>query len=160
VIFESILNRPPTAAVRLNPEVGPELERIIEKALEKDRDTRYQHAADMLADLKRVKRDTESARIIAQLEPSTKPAKSGRLWLMAGAIVLLALAGAGILYVRSTRSAQIDSIAVLPFTNAAGDANAEYLSDGITESLINNLTHVPTLKVKSAIGFSVQGKGG
>jgi hypothetical protein len=56
VVFESILNRAPTKLARLNPEVHPELERIIDKALEKDRDTRYQHASDLLADLKRLKR--------------------------------------------------------------------------------------------------------
>jgi serine/threonine protein kinase/Tol biopolymer transport system component len=62
VIFESILNRVPAAPVRLNPGISVELERIILKALEKDRDIRYQHASDMRADLKRLQRDTDSGR--------------------------------------------------------------------------------------------------
>jgi eukaryotic-like serine/threonine-protein kinase len=61
-IFDSILNKAPTSPVRLNPDVHSELERIIDKALEKDRDTRYQHGTDLLADLKRLKRQTESTR--------------------------------------------------------------------------------------------------
>jgi serine/threonine protein kinase/dipeptidyl aminopeptidase/acylaminoacyl peptidase len=64
-IFDAILHKPPTAAVRLNPEVPVELERIINKALEKDKDLRYQHASEMRADLKRLKRETESGRVSA-----------------------------------------------------------------------------------------------
>jgi eukaryotic-like serine/threonine-protein kinase len=60
IIFEAILNRAPVAPVRMNPDVPPELERIVNKALEKDRELRYQHAADIRADLKRLKRETES----------------------------------------------------------------------------------------------------
>ena len=67
VIFESILNRAPTPPIRLNPELPPKLEEIISKALEKDREVRYQHASDMRADLKRLKRDTDSGRSAASV---------------------------------------------------------------------------------------------
>jgi len=147
VVFESILNREPAKLARLNPEVHPELERIIDKALEKDRDTRYQHASDLLADLKRLKRQSESSRIAVPELPETKRGKS---WvLIATGIVALALVAAFVWYMRSARAAQIDSIAVLPFTNVSGDGSVNYLGDGITESLIASLTHVPDLKVKS-----------
>ena len=154
VIFESILNRAPAKLARLNPEVHPEMERIIDKALEKDRDTRYQHASDLLADLKRLKRQSESSRIAVQAEPEAK-IKTGKLgrnqaWiLMAAAVAVLALGAALAWYLRLGRAAQIDSIAVLPFTNVGGDVSVDYLGDGITESLIASLTHVPDLKVKS-----------
>jgi len=147
VIFESILNRTPTPLARLNPEVHPELERIIDKALEKDRDTRYQHASDLLADLKRLKRQTESSRIAVQSAPEAKRDKTW-IWIAAG-IAVIVLGAAFAWYMRSGRTTQIDSIAVLPFTNVSGDPNVDYLSDGVTESLIANLTHVPDLKVKS-----------
>ncbi len=147
VIFESILNRAPAKLARLNPEVHPELERIIDKALEKGRDTRYQHASDLLADLKRLKRQSESSQVALHTAPE---AKRNQLWIwIAAGVVVIALVAALAWRLRSVRSAQIDSIAVLPFTNVGADASADYLSDGITESLIASLTHVPDLKVKS-----------
>src|ERR1700676_3433579 len=147
VVFESILNRAPMKLARLNPEVDPELERIIDKALEKDRDTRYQHASDLLADLKRLKRQSESSRIAVQAAPEANRNKAW-IWIAAG-VALIALVAAFAWYLRSGRAARIDSLAVLPFTNVSGDASVDYLSDGITESLFASLTHVPDLKVKS-----------
>jgi hypothetical protein len=118
--------------------------------LEKDRNLRYQHASEIRTDLQRLKRDTESTKIVATPASPDKTPKRGRLWVvLAACITAIGLAAVGAWYLRSGRTAQIDSIAVLPFTNGGGDANTDYLSDGITESLIANLTHVPKLKVKS-----------
>jgi len=148
-IFESILNRVPTSPVRLNPEVPSELERIIDKALEKDRDIRYQHAADLLADLRRLKRQGESSRgAVPQLALEHEDKRHNRR-IVATAAAAMVLLGVGVWYLRAGRPSQIDSIAVLPFTNVGGDPGADYLSDGITESLMASLAHVPDLKVKS-----------
>jgi eukaryotic-like serine/threonine-protein kinase len=150
VIFKAILDGTSTSAVRLNPDVPVELERIINRALEKDKNLRYQHASDMRAELQRLKRDSESTKVVAISAASEKVLKRGNLWvILAACIIVIGLAVAGVWHLRSGRAAQIDSIAVLPFTNVSGDANTEYLSDGITESLIGNLAHVPDLKVKS-----------
>jgi TolB-like protein/predicted Ser/Thr protein kinase len=150
VIFKAILDGTPTSAVRLNPDLPAELERIIDKCLEKDRNLRYRHASEIRTDLQRLKRDTESTRAVATQGSPNQTLKRRKLAvvLVAG-IVVIGLAAIGAWYLRSGRTAQIDSIAVLPFTNGGGDANADYLSDGITESLIGNLAHVPQLKVKS-----------
>ena len=147
VIFKAILDTAPVAAVRLNPGLPAEFERILGKALEKDRNLRYQGAAEMRADLQRLKRDTESTKVAVPQMAQNKISK--RQWLWVACIVAAALAAGAVLYLKSGKSSQIDSVAVLPFTNGGGDANTEYLSDGITESLIGSLTHVPDLKVKS-----------
>jgi eukaryotic-like serine/threonine-protein kinase len=132
--------------VRLNPDLPAELERIINKCLEKDRNLRFRHASEIRTDLQRLKRDTESTRIAATQASPDKTLKRRKLWVVVAAcIAAIGLAAVGTWYSRSGRAAQIDSIAVLPFTNGGGDA----LSDGITESLIDDLAHVPQLKVKS-----------
>ena len=77
LIHDAILNRAPVAASSLNPQLPPKLEEIINKALEKDRDLRYQHASEIRADLKRLKRDTESGRAVAAMSPSPSPAVAG-----------------------------------------------------------------------------------
>jgi eukaryotic-like serine/threonine-protein kinase len=171
VIFKAILDAAPTPAVRLNPDVPSELERIINKALEKHRNLRYQHAADMRTDLQRLKRDTDSAGVTTSAKAGAasgteKPVKARREWrswagLGIAAVALLAsLVSAGWFYRVPRRGGEtIDSVAVLPFVNASGDPNTEYLSDGITESLINSLSQLPNLKVMSRdSAFSYKGK--
>jgi serine/threonine protein kinase/tetratricopeptide (TPR) repeat protein len=149
-VFDAILHKTPANPVRLNSEIPAEMEHIISRALEKDRELRYQHASDMRADLHRLKRDTESARITGTPASADKTLKRGKFGAsLAACIVAIGLVVGGAWYLRSGRTAQIDSIAVLPFTNGGGDANTDYLSDGVTESLIASLTHVPELKVKS-----------
>jgi eukaryotic-like serine/threonine-protein kinase len=150
VIFKAILDGTPTSAVRLNPDLPVELERIINKCLDKDRNLRYQHASDIRTDLQRLKRDTESTRIPASQALPDKTLKGRKLWVvLAACITAIGLAAGGAWYLRSGRTAQIDSIAVLPFTNVSGDSSTDYLSEGITESLMASLTHVPELRVKS-----------
>ena len=162
-IFHAILGQAPIPPTRLNPQLPPELERIIHKALEKDRDVRYQHASDMRADLKRLKRDTDSSRPVVGApiaEASTKPWWRGGLTLgIASVVVIVLLAGAGWFYRSRMSGESIDSVVVLPFVNASGNPDSEYLSDGITESLINSLSTLPHLKVMSRdSAFMYKGK--
>ena len=154
VIFNAILSKPPVSPTRLNPELPPKLEEIIHKALEKDRKLRYQSAADFRADLCRLKRDTDSGRSVASAtaaEVTPRRMWRGRVALGIAAVVVIVLLIAGGWYYKSAgRGGEtIDSVAVLPFVNGGGDPNAEYLSDGITESLINSLSQLPHLKVMS-----------
>jgi eukaryotic-like serine/threonine-protein kinase len=173
LIFNAILERAPISPIRLNPDLPPKLEDIINKALEKDRNLRYQHASDMRTDLQRLKRDTDSSRssvaiveqpmpigaqipttagsaIAAQMPasgPAVVPVKRRMvIGLAVGLILALVASAAAFLYSRRSRG-EISSVAVLPFVNASNDPNTEYLSDGVTESLINNLSQVPTLVV-------------
>ena len=172
VIFDSILNRAPVSPVRLNPEVPPELERIISKALEKDRDLRYQHASEIRADLKRLKRETDSGRSAAV--PADDPGKlswwtvstaaaraksSARYWIGGVvAVVVIAAAVGGYLW-RGSSAKNIGSMAVLPFVNATADANNEFLSDGLTEDLIGTLSQLPNMKVMArSTVFRFKGK--
>src|ERR1700719_4084258 len=98
IIFEAILNKAPASPVRLNPEVHAELERIIDKALEKDRDTRYQHASDLLADLRRLKRQTESSRVaVAAAVPQARLNKTV-VAIAAAGILVIAFAAASAWY--------------------------------------------------------------
>ncbi|MGC1451335.1 MAG: protein kinase, partial [Candidatus Sulfotelmatobacter sp.] len=149
VIFESILNRAPAPVVRLNPDTPSKLEEIINKCLEKDRDLRYQHAADVRTDLRRLKREAESGK--AATSGTTAARWSARSMLIGavGFVVVVALITVAALYFGGTGRSRINSVAVLPFANTSGDPNAEYLSDGITEGIIDKLSGLPNLKVIS-----------
>ena len=134
--------------MRLNPEVPASLELVIHKLLEKDRDLRYQSAADVRADMKRLTRDTESGKSVATAV-AINPFGTGK-YLVAGAVLLLLVAVASIWFWRSkSHGEQIESIAVIPFSNSGGNADTDLITDGLTESLIASLAHVPELKVKS-----------
>jgi serine/threonine-protein kinase len=158
IVFEAILNRAPAPAARLNPAISPQLEQIINKALEKDRALRYRTAADLSADLQRLKRDTDSARAFQVTSGASSEQPTRRRWIhfvWAGVLALaLLLFGLNIGGLRDrvfdgSAQGRIDSIAVLPFTNVSNDSKTEYLSDGITESLINSLSQLPNLSVMS-----------
>ncbi|MFL6276418.1 MAG: protein kinase domain-containing protein [Blastocatellia bacterium] len=187
-LIAAILKTEPLPLVTHSPDAPPELERIVTKALSKDKEERYQTAKDLLIDLKRLRRQID---VDAELERSLAP-ESARRSLMVTAsgaapatvdaisaqstglparqtssaeylingikqhriavLVVLVLIAAGVFaltrYWHATNTeVAIESIAVLPFDNQSRDPDADYLSDGITESIINNLTQLPALRV-------------
>jgi serine/threonine protein kinase/tetratricopeptide (TPR) repeat protein len=122
VIFNAILERDPVPAVRLNPEVPSELERIVDKALEKDRNLRYQHASEMRSDLQRLKRDTESARLTVSAK-SGAATGIGKRWkaILPAAVAVLALSVGGYFYFhRTPKLTDKDTIVLANFTNTTG----------------------------------------
>src|SRR5438132_1721209 len=125
-IFDAILHKPPAPPVRLNPELPTELDHIIEKALEKDWGMRYQHASEMKCDLTRAKRDIG-------------PRSTDRAHIRKTAVTLEGR--------RTLRPKAIDSLVVLPFVNESGDADTDYLGQGIAETIINTLSQIRNLRV-------------
>ncbi|MGH9651217.1 MAG: protein kinase domain-containing protein, partial [Terriglobales bacterium] len=140
MLIEAILHQEPQPPSTISGAVSPPLESIIVKALDKDPERRYQSAKELRVDLERL---SEGARIHIRTRASRRA--SWKPAMLIAALVLLAVASS--LYLRSYRQEPIQSLAVLPLVNASGDPNAEYFSDGVTESLINSLSQVPDLKV-------------
>jgi serine/threonine protein kinase/TolB-like protein len=177
--FRAILDATPTPAARINPDAPAELERIVSKALEKDRNLRYQSAADLRSDLTRLKRDLDSGRAsaihvpvtaesgsrtstqLSAVSPAASLSQSRKLLIFGLSAVVVVVAIVGAVYFMRGRSGakKIDSLAVLPFVNATADANNEYLGDGLTESLIGTLSQMPDLKVMArSTVFRFKGK--
>jgi serine/threonine protein kinase/tetratricopeptide (TPR) repeat protein len=168
----SILNEEPEKAGRFRPDLTPELDRVIARALEKDPEDRYQSAADMVSELRRIKK--QSSRVTRPLQvphsgeggretsgtasaapppalpspalPSRSGSRNMKLFAAAGVVLLAIAAVLGYRYFFGAAS-PIDSLAVLPFVNAGADSSMEYLTDGMTESIINSLTRIPQLRV-------------
>ena len=147
LISEAILNRDPVAPMRVNPNIPLALQEVIWRALEKDKNLRYQNASDMRAELQRLKRQTESGSRVVEIEtgspltPTTGRSSSTRKQRVQGS------SGQNTALRQQRVARVIDSLAVLPFGNASGDPEHEYLSEGITGSLINILATLPKLRV-------------
>ena len=163
-IFDGLLNRDPTPPVRLNPATPNDLERIISKALEKDRDVRYQHASEMRADLKRLMRDTESGRI-PSAGPASATTRSSLIKWGIAALAVLVIGAAVYFATSSSRSehsheavsehsheapakARVHTVAVLPFRSLSGDTADEAWGIGMTDAIITRLATLQNLAVR------------
>jgi len=160
-IFKAILDAAPAPVLRLNPDLPAELGRIIDKALEKDRNLRYQNANDLRADLARLKRGLDTSSASSSSVAAAPPRIRSLKYVAIGVVAILAIAAAAGFYFTRTKSDtnKITSLAVLPFVNATADPGNEYLSDGLTESLIGTLSQLPNLKVMArSTVFKFKGK--
>ena len=163
-VFDAILNKAPTAPLTLNNNVPPELEHIVNKALEKDPALRYQSAADLCADLKRLRRDSSADQVAGVSSSVAQSPKRRWGFTIAAAAVVIAAALTTIVLRKSTdhqakapgadvsvaslpSSASGPSIAVLPFTNASGDPDQDYFSDGLAAEIGTELARYRELSV-------------
>ncbi|MGC1254825.1 MAG: protein kinase, partial [Candidatus Acidiferrales bacterium] len=150
VIHDAILNRAPTPLARVNPDLPPELERIVNKALEKERKLRYQSATDIRTDLQRLKRDSDSSRISAAASVALKPAEKSIRWAaVTGATVLVIglVVGGWLLFSRKAHAlTDKDTIVLADFTNSTGD---EVFDDTLKQALAVDLGQSPFLNILS-----------
>jgi serine/threonine-protein kinase len=143
-LADHILHHPPASPQALQPRLSLRLADIILKCLEKDAENRYQSVKELQVDLRRLGQPTSGATQVIIRESPPKYRKV-LLWALPVAVVIGAtITVAGYLHFRRP---PIQSVAVLPFVNQSGDPNMEFISDGITEEMINHLTQVPSLKV-------------
>jgi len=174
-LIVSILDREPVPLLQLAPAIPTQLQRIIKKALCKDREKRYQTVKDLALDLENLRSELEmgaspersSAAMGGESAPRSSPQikESGEIrlssaaYIAAGikqhsrqllfgmAVIVLAITAFSYFYFGRTGKSTIDSIAVLPFANVGADPNTEYLSDGITETITNSISQLPNLSV-------------
>jgi eukaryotic-like serine/threonine-protein kinase len=153
VIAEAILNRTPVAAVRLNPDILPKLEEVINKALEKDKKLRYQSAAEIRTDLQRLKRDSDSGRAAATVAQVESKSAGESIWFRWGAVtgatllVIGLVVGGWLLFSRKAHAlTDKDTIVLADFTNTTGDP----VFDGtLREGLSVQLEQSPFLSIIS-----------
>src|SRR6202142_213481 len=157
VIFDAIMNREAAPAVRLNPALPAEFERVLEKALEKDRGLRYQSAAELRADLKRIQRSTESGRSSAAstVSPSKPGSKRTASFVIAGLLGLALAVGVFEWYAKQHSAEQSapavakPSVAVLPLQNLSAEPDSAYFSDGMTDEITTKLSKIQAIDVAS-----------
>src|SRR5215216_556874 len=139
-IIDNIIHKEPSSVARFNSLVPAELERIMRRCMDKDREARYQSARELASELRSLLREIDSGAVLSSTaSTSVSPQASGAS--------------------RSRARRGIDSLAVLPLANWSGDADMDYLSDGITESIINNLSPLPRLRVMArSTVFRYKGK--
>ena len=174
VICEAIMNRAPVPALRLNPDVPVKLDDIINKALEKDRNLRYQHASEMRSDLQRLRRDTETSRIAVPVASggeqsgalpgpaSTDRPSAGRIAAASGRRfpygmimgILGLIAALGFVYWKDRKngptvsSVSPTTVAVLPFQNFGSDKDVDFLRLALPDEIATDLSHVPALSIR------------
>ena len=156
VIFDGIMNRAPIPALRLNPALPAEFERVLEKSLEKDRELRYQSAAELRADLKRIQRSSDSGRTSAVDTQTAAHPRSKRGIVSAGAVVLALLFAIGAIAwyekhspAQSGVAAMKPSVAVLPLQNLSAEPDSTYFSDGMTDEITTKLSKIQSIDVTS-----------
>jgi tetratricopeptide (TPR) repeat protein/predicted Ser/Thr protein kinase len=122
VVFESILNRAPVPPVRLNPDLPPKLDDVINKCLEKDRNLRYQHASEVRTDVQRLKRDSDSRNLVAMAETATDARNRRVLWITGALVVVVAAVAASyFLFRRPAKLTEKDTVVLADFVNTTGD---------------------------------------
>src|SRR5215470_5040716 len=161
LVFDSILNRAPAPPIRLNPELPAKFEDIINKALEKDRDLRYQHASELRADLQRLRREAASGFISSATSTTDiarprirSPLQKVLIVGLGTLLVAVILIGFNVLGFRDhligkARAPHIRSLAVLPLDNLSRDPEQEYFADGMTDAIITDLAKIGALHVIS-----------